>query len=227
VTVHPPGVVFQRPFANEDGAIAGLDDLSALSRRPPGDSGPASPPPGRRMFQRGLQTLAWKAEDPDGDRLVYTLRYRLDGDTQWRVLREGLLDAIYVWDTTTVADGRYVIRLDASDELSNAQSRTLVGQLETQAIIVDNTPPAVAVTVAGGASARRLTVDVRDSLSPIQKLEYSIGASPWQVVAPDDGLADGPVERYTIDLPADTDLRQVVVRATDLLQNVTSVPAAR
>src|SRR5262245_47323367 len=114
LTAHPPGVVFQRPFSSEDGAIAGLDDAVADARRPPGDN-PNTPSPGRRMYQKGLQTLVWKAEDADGDRLTYTLQFRREGEQQWRELRTGLTDPIFVWDTTTVADGRYIVRLIASD----------------------------------------------------------------------------------------------------------------
>ena len=227
ITVHLPGVVFQRPFANEDGAIAGLDDLSALARRPPGDLTPTAPPPGRRMFQRGLQTIAWKAQDADGDRLLYSLRYRRDGDGTWRELRSGLLDTIFVWDTTTVADGRYVVRIEASDELSNALGQRLAGQLESEAITIDNTPPAVTVTVSRTGGTTRLQVEVRDAQSPIQKLEYSVAGATWQLVLPADGLSDSPIERYEISLSAGQDERDVVVRATDQLQNVTSVPAAR
>jgi hypothetical protein len=227
ITVHPPGVVFQRPFSNEDGAIAGLDDLSAISRRPPGDVTPSTPPPGRRMFQRGLQTIGWKAEDADGDRLVYTLHYRRDGDGTWRELRAGLLDTIFVWDTTTVADGRYIVRLDASDALSNGAGRVLSGQMESEAITIDNTPPVVTVAVSRNGGAVGLQVEARDAQSAIQKLEYSIAGSAWQLVSPLDGLSDSPVERYAISLSAGQDERDVVVRATDQFQNVTSVPAAR
>jgi hypothetical protein len=227
ITVHPPGVVFQRPFANEDGAIAGLDDLAALTRRPPGDTGPPAPPPGRRMFQRGLQTLAWKAEDADGDRLVYALLYRRDSDATWHELRRGLLDTIFVWDTTTMADGRYVVRVDASDELSNSADLALRGQRESTAIVIDNTPPIVTVTASRDGAVVRLQVEARDAQSPIQKLEYSVAGSPWQLAHPVDGLADAPVERYDIRLGQGQEAALVVIRATDLLQNITSVPASR
>ena len=71
VTVHPPGLVFQRPFSSDDGAIAGLDVARADARRPPGapDNAVPNPPTGRRMIQKGLQTIGWKAGDGDGDRL--------------------------------------------------------------------------------------------------------------------------------------------------------------
>ena len=154
LTVHPPGVVFQRPFSSEDGAIVGLDDAVADARRPAGDPGPAAPTPGRRMYQKGLQTIAWKAEDADGDRLTYVIDYRREGDTAWTPLRSGLSDTIFVWDTTAVADGRYIIRVSATDAASNAADRALVGSRESDVVFVDNTPPVFTAEIERQASAR-------------------------------------------------------------------------
>ena len=223
ITVHPPGVVFQRPFSSEEGAIAGLDDATADARRPAGDPAAPPPSPGRRMFQKGLQTIGWKADDPDGDRLTYTLQYRREGETVWRDLRGGLLDALFVWDTTSVADGRYLVRVVATDAATNAADRVLAGERESGPIEIDNTPPQTTVDVTRQGTAARLLVRVRDNQSPVQKLEFSVGGGPWQLVYPADGLADSPDERYEIALPAGTDPARVVIRATDLLQNVSSV----
>ncbi len=227
ITVHPPGVVFQRPFANDEGAIAGLDDQIANARRPPGDSGPTPPAPSRRMFQKGLQTITWNGEDDDSDTLSYTLQYRREGETAWRDLREGVSGEIFVWDTTTVADGRYQIRVLASDRLSNAADRALTGDRESDAVEIDNTPPTLSFEVTRGGGAARLVVRARDARSPIQKVEYSLDGGPWQLVYPVDGLADAPEERYESPLPADAGTRPIVVRATDRLQNVMSQPAAQ
>lgn len=227
ITVHPPGVVFQRPFANDEGAIAGLDDQIANARRPPGDSGPTPPAPTRRMFQKGLQTLTWNGEDEDSDTLSYTLQYRREGDAAWRDLREGVTGEIFVWDTTTVADGRYQVRILASDRLSNAADRALTGDRESDAVEIDNTPPTLSFEIARTGNAARLIVRARDARSPIQKVEYSLDGGPWQLVYPADGLADAPEERYEVPLPADADTRRIVVRATDRLQNVMSQPAAQ
>jgi hypothetical protein len=225
-TVHPPGVVFQRPFANEDGAIAGLDDLAAERRRPPGEAGPPAPTPGRRMFQKGLQTLAWRAEDADGDRLAYALHYRREGETEWVDLRAGLLDTIFVWDTTTVPDGRYIVRVSASDELANPDGRALVGTAESGPIDVDNTPPTLTVSAATTPQGVTLTIRADDAGSPIQKVEYSVAGGTWRLAQAADGLADARSEQFTVVLPAGTDLRRVSIRATDVQQNaVTGSPA--
>jgi hypothetical protein len=176
------------------------------------------------MMQKGLQTIAWKGEDVDDDQLMFTLQHRRDGDTEWRDLRSGLTGSIFVWDTSTVPDGRYYVRVRASDAPSNAADRALVGSRESDPIDVDNTPPTLDI---GPPSANQpLSVVVRDGRSAIARLEYSIRGGEWQLVYPVDGLADSPEERYTIPLPAGVTAADVVLRVMDRLRNVASRPAA-
>jgi hypothetical protein len=221
LTVHPPGVVFQRPYVADDAAIAGLDQSAAEARRPPGDT-PPTPQPGRRMFQRGLQTITWKADDDDSDRLTYALEYRRQGDASWHDLKDGLTDGIFVWDTASVADGRYTIRVSASDSPSNAGDRALAGDRESELIDVDNTPPMFTTEVVRRGADIRLVVRVHDARSPIAKVEYSIGDGSWQLLYPTDGLADAPDETFEVPLAAEGDAARVVIRATDTMQNVMS-----
>ena len=63
ITVHPPGVVFQKPFSSGETEIAGLDEESQDRRSASSSLGGGAPPLGRRIVQKGLQTFAWKAED--------------------------------------------------------------------------------------------------------------------------------------------------------------------
>ena len=78
ITVHPPGTVFQRPFSTGELEIAGFEDNTSdgraqsqparpARRRPSG----AAPALGRRIYQKGLQTFVWKADDENDDRLQY------------------------------------------------------------------------------------------------------------------------------------------------------------
>jgi hypothetical protein len=55
-----------------------------------------TPALGRRTYQKGLQTLIWKADDENDDDLVYNLLYRREGETSWKVLRRGATDSILV-----------------------------------------------------------------------------------------------------------------------------------
>lgn len=225
LAIYPPGVVFQRPFVNDDSAIAGLDQLGIEARRPAGEDPPPAPALNRRMFQKGLQTLTWKGDDEDADQLIYTVQYRRDADTTWRDLASNLVSTILVWDTTTVGDGRYLLRVLASDRPSNAGPRALEGSREAGPVEVDNTPPAVTVTLSGSGAERRATVVVRDAQSPVQQLEYSVGGGEWRLVYPVDNLADSPEERYEIAVPAQVSPADVMIRATDRLLNVATAPA--
>jgi hypothetical protein len=221
ITIHPAGVVFQRPFASDEGAIAGLDDAIAATRRPPGADAPSAPSLGRRMFQRGLRTLQWKADDPDEDRLTYTLEYRREGETDWRPLRADLADPLFVWDTTSVADGRYFVRVTASDASTNTADRVLTGHRDSDAVDVDNTPPVITVSLSG----LRAEVRVTDGHSGLHRVEYAIGGSGWQVLRAEDGLTDSRSETYVVTLPDAAAAGVLVVRAADVMQNVTSATA--
>jgi hypothetical protein len=226
--VYPSGVVFQRPYTSEEGAVAGLDQAVAEARRAPGDPGPTTPAPGRRMFQRGLQTISWKAEDEDdGDRLTYSLEYRREGTDVWHELKSNITDEIYVWDTTSAVDGRYIVRVRASDSPSNAPDRALIGERESDPIDVDNTPPTLSTEVLRSGAGVRLNIRAQDARSPIRKVEASVNGGPWQLLYPVDGLADSPDERYEMPLTNEADVARIVIRATDLLQNTMSQPAAR
>ena len=85
VTVHPPGVVFQRPFPTGDPELAGLDGASDPRAAVPGTPS-IGQTLGRRTFQKSLQTFVWSARDTDGDRLQYALAYRREGDRTWTAL---------------------------------------------------------------------------------------------------------------------------------------------
>lgn len=226
ITVHPPGSVFQKPFG-EDGAIAGMDDADVQARRAQQGEGPASAPAlGRRMFQKGLQTLSWRAEDADSDRLVYTLSYRREGDSEWHLLRDGMVDALTVWDTTTVPDGRYSLRVTAADAPSNVSGRALSGERESAAFDIDNTSPAIVIDLPRPAAPGRLTFIVRDAQTQIDRAEYSIGGAPYRPLSPIDGVADSREERYELTLPAGTPLSRVMIRAADAMQNISTQAAS-
>ena len=224
LTTHPPGLVFARPFVTDEAAIFGLDEVTTDARRAPGDTGPAAPTPGRRMFQKGLQTIAWKGEDDDSDELSYALLYRREGDTAWRELRSGLTDTIFVWDTSTVADGRYFVRVQASDAASNTSDRALVGDRDSDPVEVDNSPPVLTIDAPQNGVIR---VRVVDAHSPIQLFEYSIRGAAWRPVPPQDGLADSLDERYEVPLAGNVSAADVIVRAADTHRNVVSLPAGR
>ena len=71
ITVHPPGEAFQKPIsASGEPEILGLD-VDPLSERAAAARPPAGMPPAisfsRKLYQHGLRTFSWQADDPNGD----------------------------------------------------------------------------------------------------------------------------------------------------------------
>jgi hypothetical protein len=227
ITVHPAGVAFQKPFSTGEAEIAGFDDEPQdrkLANQGADQRGQAGAPTlGRRIYQRGLQTLAWKAEDENGDELTYSVLYRREGETSWRTLKSGLADTLTVWDTSSAPNGTYVVKIVASDANSHPADQALAGELESSSFDIDNTPPAITIGgIARDGTRFVVPLEVRDADSALTRVEYSLDAQKWQPAYPRDGMLDSRREQFEIRLDADAGGRMLVVRATDALNNVGS-----
>ena len=118
--VNPPGVVTMKPPAPPELVVP----ETAFSRVPPPPEGteiasPFPPQPGKRVFQRGMRSLTWDASDPNADTLRYDLFFRTEGDQDWKPLVQGMIEEYFAWDSTRMPDGRYRIKIQASDSPSN------------------------------------------------------------------------------------------------------------
>jgi hypothetical protein len=222
VTVHPPGIVFQKPFSNGEPELAGFGDQTTpertLAAAAAQQSGNAL---GRRAYQKGLETLQWRADDGNDDELVYDVLYRLEGDAAWKPLRRGIADTILAWDTNTVPNGSYFVKVVASDGPSNPPETALTGELESTAFDVDNSPPAIIVTnVRADRDRTTVTFDVKDDHSPIQRVEFSEDGQRWRGVFPTDGIADSRQEHYQLVIDGALTARGLTLRAADSMNNV-------
>lgn len=233
ITVHPPGIVFQKPFSTGDPELAGFEDQSTPDRKLAAQAsaqsaGGPTPPLGRRTYQKGLQTLVWRADDENDDDLVYDVLYRREGESAWKTLRKAVSESILVWDTTTVPNGTYFVKIVASDSPSNAAGDTLSGEMDSVAFEIDNTPPTFAI---GGVRSDRgrtiVTFDVKDDHSPIQRVEYSTDGQHWRAVFPVDGIADSRSEHYELPVDGTFGERGITLRATDAMNNVASTQVTR
>jgi outer membrane protein assembly factor BamB len=172
--------------------------------------------PGKRMFRKGFRTITWRAEDANGDSLRYTVSFRRKGEEKWLRLRENIEETSVNFDTSQLPDGRYELRLVASDASDNPE-QPLTDTKEGVEFQVDNTAPAIAVSENGGDVVVRIT----DGASPVGRVEFSADAEKWVRLLPVDGIADSRDETFKL-TRNDVNGKFVIVRAVDGFYNVTT-----
>ena len=168
--------------------------------------------------------LSWKVDNPDNDELRYRVQFRREGETRWldatlgdEVLTKAELD----WDTSSLPEGRYRVRVDASDELANPPGDVTRFALDSPPVLVDNTPPVIRTLAV---RALRLKAEVVDGLGPIVRAEVAIdGRLDWRPLAPADGIFDTADETIDADvstlLPTAPKGHVVALRAYDAAGN--------
>ncbi len=225
VTVNPAGVIFVRmPLATEPDSPE-----TAFSQAPSPPAGTEFgspfplPPVGKKIFRKGMRSVDWKASDPNGDTLRYDLYFRGDGEKEWKPLVKGCLDTYFSWDSTLMPDGRYRIRVVASDAPSNPSSDARTAETVGEAFMVDNSPPIIETTTRKEGNAPYVEGKAVDSASPVRSLEYSLDASRWILVMPTDGVADSLSEQFRIPLERlGAGEHTLMLKATDSEGNVGS-----
>lgn len=191
------------------------------------DTGDASTTPGTQsqMLSRGASQkiqISWQADDPDGDRLLYSLYFRGDGETQWKLLRANMTENTYVLDGDVLADGRYFFRVTASDRLSNPAEYAREAELVSAPVLIDNTPPSLTASAPRrDASGLAIDVDAEDrGGGTLKRCEFSIDAGPWSPVEAADGVTDSARERFEIRVPTLTAGEHlIVIRVFDIAGN--------
>jgi len=151
------------------------------------------------QYSKGFLTVRWNASDSNGDLLTYKVELRSENDSLWRILKDKLLDRYYAFDTTSFPDGKYVVRITASDAPANTPSDALTGSLESDSFVIDNTPPVIAIdSLTGSGTIRTVQFTAKDALSWIDKAEYSLDGSDWIALLPDNLVTDSQELKYTI-----------------------------
>jgi WD40 repeat protein len=176
--------------------------------------------------QKGYQAVIWTAHDDNDDELVFNVYYRGENEKEWKVLKENLHEKYYSWDTTTMPDGAYYLKVTASDAPSNPPGEALESSRESDRFVVDNAPPELSgLEAAAGEAAgdARVHFTARDSASAIARAEYSLDAGDWTLVYPTGRLSDAREEHYDLALKGlSSGEHTIAVRIYDRYENVTS-----
>jgi hypothetical protein len=164
-----------------------------------GDAGPStsSGTQIQTITRASAQSLivSWQADDPDGDKLVYSLYFRGEGERDWKLLKMNLHENTFTIDGDALADGRYSFRVVASDREVN--SKGMEAELQSATVLIDNTPPVITVQPL---KTNAIDFEVTDGASVLKRCEYSIDAGPWIPISPVEGFLDSRSARFHLDL---------------------------
>ena len=198
ITALPIGVGLQQM------AQVALDPNVESSGLDPSVFGPVAQVPPRRFYQRGARSFQWQAEDRNADTLEYAIYYRALNEQTFRLLKDKLRDNFYTIDGATLADGRYIIKVIASDAPDNPPGQKLTGERLSEPVDIDNTPPVVKATGQPQlrADSVRVVFSVDDATGKVKKADASLNGAAWVPVFPDDGIADSGHEVYSVDFGA-------------------------
>ena len=203
VTIRTGGSSAQRP--------SGPQPPGASSR---GSSAPASP---KRW------KIEWKVADANRDTLQFTVYYRAVDEENWRLLKKELGTPSYDWDITSIADGKYQVKVVATDKLSNPVGWEKTVDKVSAPVSVDNTDPEVGkIDVDPQADGTfKITCNVSDAMNTLRNAVYRIdNDEKWKVIFPEDGIFDSKEEQlllHTTELPEGA--HSITIRVTDRAQN--------
>ena len=163
-------------------------------------------------------SVRWNAHDDNDDDMVYSLYYRGDNDARWLLLKSGIEDKFYSFDSSLLPDGGYLVKVVVSDAPSHSPHEALTSAKESSRFEVDTTPPVIqALKATSDATGIHVSFIAVDGYSPIKRAEYSVDAQPWQYIEPVDQISDSTVENYsfTMQLPGEPETELASAAAPD------------
>ncbi len=179
----------------------------------------AAPLPGKPHRLR----LAWKASDANGDSLEFKLEYRQQGVPVWIQMVRKLTETHYIWNTRDLPDGRYRVKLIATDLPDNSPQTALAAARETRYFLVENTPPTLSrlktTLLAGGRV--KISGIAADTLSPIVSVSFRVDSGKnWREATASDSMFDSPLEAFSAQTEKlSAGAHRISLRATDAKGN--------
>lgn len=170
----------------------------------------------------GIFNITYQAQDDNQDNLCYTIEYKNLAMDKWIQIQDNLDKPAFEWDSKTVQDGRYEIKITASDKNSNDPATELTDSRISDVIVVDNTRPAIQAQLEKTENnTAYFNLTVGDEYSVIGSVQYTINSSKDYIsILPDDKIYDMTEESFTVSID---DLKQgtsvITFKATDDIGN--------
>jgi outer membrane protein assembly factor BamB len=207
----------QPPSPNTSGMVVTQSGAPARFELPP-----------QGTLQKGYQSVLWSAHDDNDDELRYAVYFRGESEHEWKLLKDNLEQRFYSWDTTTLPDGAYYLKIVTTDAPANPPAVARKTERESERFEVDNTPPVIEGLQVGPTSGKMTgghpaSFTARDASTAIERAQYSLDGGEWILLAPDKAVSDALIEHYNIGLPSMAPGEHTLaVRAYDRFENVGS-----
>ena len=164
--------------------------------------------------------IYWKGSDPNGDKLIYDLEYRLKGEKNYRKLANNLETPYFRFKSYLMPSGIYDFRITANDRFDNPIDLSKTKTLEVLNIKYDNDSPEIfdfAVKTEG--NKRIITFRAEDKLSFLKTVRYSTITEEWHYILPDDKVLDSMSENFTIIID-DEEAGSITIEVLDTEGNI-------
>jgi hypothetical protein len=151
----------------------------------------------------GTQIIFWTVTDPDGDDLAYTFSIRPDNGDTWTDLAVNSPESYVQFETGGLPEGLYLTRLATGEQGPRPASQRLNHIFETDALLVDRTPPVIGATLVSRADGRLfISVEGADALSLLEGAEFVLNNGYREALThPADGILDGKREKFVAEIP--------------------------
>jgi hypothetical protein len=176
--------------------------------------------------EKGYASVLWSAHDDNDDDLIFAVYYRGETENTWHLLKDKLAQRFYSWDSTTMPDGAYYLKITASDLPSNPPAQALTDERVSDRFEIANTPPRIENLRADAASNPvKISFDGISSSVSIARAQYSVDAGDWLTVFPTGLLSDAPKEAYQIPLAGLTPGQHII--SVQILDRYDNAAAAK
>lgn len=147
----------------------------------------------------GRRTIKWQSKDPNNDQLQYSVYFRGVEEQSWKLLKDEVKTTSYPLDTESFPDGKYLIKVVATDSPSNPKELALSGEYISEVFTIDNTPPRISDLQSApiGNNSYLITGKIEDTGSYIKSISYSIDGSDWKPILSSDQILDSKIEYFS------------------------------
>lgn len=213
VKVHPPGEIYVKNVSQLGDRL--VQEIHEKNRPFPELARSRDSDYGQQIYYLyGFRMISYEVVDPDGDEVRVKIEIKPQGGNKYFVLGENIKEKYFVFDSRSIPDGYYTLKITASDEFNNPKEEAKEDSYLIDGFLIDNSPPSIEVVEKGD---EYLKLKINDK-SGIKSIRASKNGGGWEYLETAEkmyGYKEG-----TIKLDIDKDILWLVIQVTDIFDNV-------